>query len=225
MTIGINSVQQVSITIAAAATTGTATINPAIGTQFLIFQGCTTSASAVQSEALCRVSLSGTTVTATRALGTLGTCVVNCAIVDATSDLVTSVQMGTITLSASTVGTATISSVTTTNSAVALLGYTSSLGTFTYVDNVPTIVLTNSTTVTASVNLRSGTVVVGYLVVNFELLDIKNGVISKKAKLAISNLLVAILGYAISIENPLVKKAAITSYHVADPLTKTISVI
>lgn len=167
MTAYINSVQQVSITIAALSTTGTATITATVGTPFLIFQGQTTSALALQSEALCIVSISGTTVTATRSLGTAGSCVVNVAIVDATSSLVKSVQMGTITLAANT-GTATITSVTTTNSAVALLGYTSSPSTFNYSVNTPTLVLTNSTTVTASLDNQSGTVIAGYVVVEFQ---------------------------------------------------------
>lgn len=163
----VNSVQNVSITISAAATTGTQSVSAAAGTFFLIYQGTTTTAVAVQSEAFCRVSISGTTVTATRSLGTLGVCVVNAIVVDATSNLVNSVAMGTITVSSGTSATATISSVTTTNSAVHLAGYTTSLGTFNYGDNTPTLVLTNATTVTSTVRTLSGTCIASFVVVNF----------------------------------------------------------
>lgn len=168
MAIGINSVQQVSITIAALSTTGTASVTAAIGTFFLLYQGQSTSAVAVQSEAFCRVSISGTTVTATRAVGTLGACVVNCVVVDADSSLVKSVAMGTITVSSGTSATATIPTVTTTNAAVGLLGWTTTLSTFNFGDNTPTLVLTNATTVTCTVRTLSGTVIAGYVVVEFQ---------------------------------------------------------
>jgi len=164
----INSVQQVSITIPALSTSATATVTAAVGTFFLIFQGNTTSATAVQSEAFCRVSISGTTVTATRALGTAGACVVNCAVVDATASLVKSVQFGTITVSSGTSATATITSVTTNNAVVHLLGCTSSLATFNFGNNTPTLVLTNATTVTSTVRTLSGTSIAGFVVIEFQ---------------------------------------------------------
>lgn len=168
MTIGINSVQQVSITIASGSTTGTATISAITGSALLFFQGCQTSVATNSAEAFARVSISGTTVTATRPVGTAGTCVVNAAIVDADSSLVASVQMGTITVSSGTSGTTTISAVTTTNSAIHLLGSTSSITSVNFGDNTPILVLTNSTTVTATVRTRSGTCIVGYMVVAFQ---------------------------------------------------------
>lgn len=164
MTIGINNVQQVSITIPSGSTTGTATINPAVGTFWPIYQGNTTSAATNQAESLARVSVSGTTVTATRALGTAGTCVVNAVIIDADSSLIKSVQQGTITGAS----TATISSVTTANAAVALMGYTSSATTFDFSLNTPLLTLTNATTVTATDNSISGTGVAGFCVIEFQ---------------------------------------------------------
>lgn len=169
MTIGINSVTQVSITIASGATTGTATVNSPVGTYFLMFQGASTTATTSNAQGFARISISGTTVTATRNTSSTNVCVVNATLVDADSSLVASVQMGTITISAGTSNTATISSVTTTNSAVHMLGFIQSLTSFHFDLNTPVLALTNSTTVTATlINGRSGTVVVGYLVVEFQ---------------------------------------------------------
>lgn len=163
----VNSVQQVSITIAAAATSNTASVSAASGTFFLIFQGQTTSATTNNGSAVCRVSISGTTVTATRANSTQGACVVNCVVVDATSNLVTSVQFGTIAVTAGTSGTATISSVTTANAVVHLLGYTSGLTTFNMGRNHPTLVLTNATTVTSTVRTLTTNSTAGFVVIEF----------------------------------------------------------
>jgi hypothetical protein len=159
-----NSVQQVSITIASGSTTGTATIDAAVGTHWMECQGQRTSATSQNNRAFARVSISGTTVTATRNTGTSSTVVVNAFIVDADANLVDSVQYGTITGET----TATISSVTTTDSAISILGWLQSVGTFNYDVNSMAVDLTNATTVTSnSINTLSGTVVTGFVVIEF----------------------------------------------------------
>lgn len=165
----INSVQQVSITIGSGATSNTATITGVGANSFIIFQGFTTDAAvaldADTPKITSRVELTNsTTVTAFR--NTSGASVtVNAVVIDPTSSLVTGVQSGTITLSAASSNTATISSVSTSLSAVFFLGaITSSTG-----DAIKAwygTTLTNSTTVTASCQL-SATATVGYVVVTF----------------------------------------------------------
>lgn len=168
MTAYVTSVQQVSITIGSGSATGTASVTAASGTFFLIYQGNITSATTSNADAFARVSISGTTVTATRAGTGANTCVVNCAVVDATSSLIKSVQMGTISTTTAS-GTATITSVTTTNSAVCWLGFTQSLTSYHYDLNTMLLTLTNATTVTVNnINGASGTCVTGYCVIEFQ---------------------------------------------------------
>lgn len=171
MTNYVNSVQQISIVIASGATTGTTTVTAATGTFFVMFQGNSTTATTSLAQAFGRVSISGTTVTATRATSSTNTCTVNACIVDADgTNLISSVQMGTVSLSAAQASnTATISSVTTTNSAICWLGYTQSTTSYHYDLNSMVINLTNSTTVTAT-NLQgaNATIVMGFAVVQFQ---------------------------------------------------------
>lgn len=168
MTIGINNIQQVSITIASGATTGTATVNAAVGTFILLWQGNSTTATTSFAQSFGRVSISGTTVTATRNTSSTNTVTVNAVLIDADSSLVASVQMGTIAITAGTSNTATITSVNTSNSAVALLGFTAANTTFDFELNNPVLVLTNSTTVTASVARLTTNCTAGYIVVEFQ---------------------------------------------------------
>lgn len=171
MTNYVNSVQQVSITIASGATTGTASITAATGTYFVVFQGNTTTATTTNSQAFARVSISGTTVTATRGASSANTCTVNCAIVDAdATNLIKSVQMGTISLTSQASNTATITSVTAANAAVHMLGFTTTGTGYHYDLDSPVLVLTNATTVTCSIlqGADTNTEVVGYLVVEFQ---------------------------------------------------------
>lgn len=168
MTIGINSITQVSITIASGATTGTTTVASPTGTYILLWQGNSTTATTSFAQSFGRISISGTTVTATRNTSSTNTVIVNAVLIDADSSLVASVQMGTIAITAGTSNTATITSVTTTNSAVALLGYTNANTTFDFELNTPVLVLTNATTVTASVARLTTNCTVGYIVVQFQ---------------------------------------------------------
>lgn len=163
----INSVQTGTVTIASGATTGTAPVTAATGTFVLLYDGCQTSATTSNGQAFARLSVSGTTVTATR--GVSSTTTVTCAfsLIDATSNLVTSVQAGTISTTG-TSGTATISSVSTTASSVFYQGMSQTLTSFHFDVNTMVLTLTNATTVTTTnINGASGTTIVGYQVVNW----------------------------------------------------------
>lgn len=171
MTAYINGVQQVSITIANGATSGTATITAAVGTAFIIFQGSTfTQAGVSSTKSRVRVELTNsTTVTAYRNATDTSTCTVNAVVVDATSSLVTSVQTGTISLSAGVASnTATISSVNTSNTAIVNLGSTASPTTLGLNSSSAVLSLTNATTVTAKVNGAGGVPTIGYCVIEFQ---------------------------------------------------------
>lgn len=163
----INSVQNVSITIASGATTGTASVSAAVGTFFPMYQGNTTSATTSGAQSFAMITISGTTVTATRTTSSTNTCTVNAIIVDATANLVTSVQTGTIAVTSGTSGTATISAVTLANSVVYLCGNTSGSTTFNDGRNSPTLVLTNTTTVTSTVRTLSVSCTASFVVINF----------------------------------------------------------
>lgn len=164
----INSIQQVSITIGAAAASNTATISTVGANAFVIIQGwTTTSANPLAAQSLPRIELTNsTTVTAYR--NTLGTpaIIVKAVVVDPAAGLVSSVQQGTVSISGAATGTATITSVNTSNSAVFYLGNTttdiSSGG-----QDMMDIKLTNSTTVTATLRTGTTTATVGFVVVVF----------------------------------------------------------
>lgn len=163
----VNGVQNGTVTIASSSLTGTATVTAATGTFILLYDGCTTSAAASNGQAYARLSVSGTTVTATR--GASSTTTVTCAfsLIDATSNLVTSVQSGTISIATSS-GTSTISSVSTTAASVFIEGMSQTLTTQHFDLNTPVVTLTNATTVTGTlINGGSGTTIVGWQVVNW----------------------------------------------------------
>ena len=163
----VNNVQQVSITIASGNTTGTATINAAVGKQWIVYNGLTCSTAGNVNLGCAYLTISGTTVTATRASGTSGTVTVQFSVVDSDpTNMVKSVQTGTITIgSGSTSGTATISAVTVGNTAVHLLGYTASIAS----PNASPILSLSGTTLTAAIQASFvGTMTVAYEVVEFQ---------------------------------------------------------
>lgn len=166
----VNSVQQVSITIGSGATNNTATIT-SIDTSksWVIFQGCTgpSAADAQANTHLCRVELTNsTTITAYRDSSSTDSITVNAVIIEGNSSLISSVQTGTITTSATTSNTATISAVTTSRSAVFWLGNTTTNTATNFGRTYSRAQLTNSTTVTAT-NGISQTSTTGYVVVEF----------------------------------------------------------
>lgn len=165
----VNSVQQVTITIASGSTTGTASVTAATGTFFVLYQGNSTTATTSMAQALARVSISGTTVTATRNTSSTNTCTVNAVIVDAdATNLISSVQFGTIAITTGTSATATISSVTTGNSVVALLGYTAGNATFDFEVNCPILTLTSATVVTSTVAALTTNCTASFCVIQFQ---------------------------------------------------------
>jgi hypothetical protein len=162
--------QVVTITIASGSTTGTASINAAVGTQFIVWNGelCTQTTNTARS--LARISISGTTLTATRANGTSDTITVKVTVIDATSSLVASsanVQYGTITITASNLtGTAAISAVTAANAALHIQGYTNAQTTSSFA--AEPMLSYSGTTVTATIaNVSTGSIVVGFLMIEF----------------------------------------------------------
>lgn len=169
----IQSIQQVEITIATSATTGTATIS-AVNTAnaVIIWGGCrTTDTLGLANQDMARIDLTNsTTVTATRSTLSLTDTVIVCAtIVEFTSAAITSVQYGNISFSTvQTTKTATISSVNTSYAVVLYLGVASANTGSTTSSIYTGLQLTNSTTVTATRNSAGGFAdTVGYCVVEF----------------------------------------------------------
>lgn len=167
----IISVQQVQIAISGSDTQNTATISSVSTTRTLaLFNGVVnTNTVGLTANDAYRVELTNaTTVTAYRNTAS-GSATVYVTVVEFGSSLVDSVQQGTIALStAQTSNTATISSVTTSRSAVYLQGQTNTDALLYSMRRVAYVRLTNSTTVTATRN-QTGTTssVVGFAVIQF----------------------------------------------------------
>lgn len=163
----INSITPETLTIASGSTTASITVASPTGTYFLLWGGSSTTATTSSAQGFCYVTLSGTTLTATRTTSSTNTCTANVTLVDATSNLVTSVQRGTIAVSSGTSNTATISSVTTANSSVNILGHSNGNTTFDFEVDDPYLVLTSSTVVTATVGALLTSSTASYQVINW----------------------------------------------------------
>lgn len=173
----VNSVQEVSITIATSATTGTAAISAVGSLAFIIPQGWTsndTSTYGTGGAGFCgRVDLTSTTqITATRGLADASfTTTVNCIVIDPTSSLVQSVQQGTVALSNVSTNTGSITSVDLTRSFIVYLGMSMDDTTSNARRAVGKTVLTSATVVTCSVNQSISvgkTATFGYVVVQLQ---------------------------------------------------------
>ncbi len=165
-------VQHFSITIASGSTTGTATIT-AVGTGAFILRGggnSSTSASFGQDEAWLTLTNS-TTITATRGTGTAGTTVTikGCIIDGDTTNLIKSVQQGTITIvGGNASNTATINAVTDANTAVHYLGASGNVASITERGDYAAVSL-SGTTVTAAVALTTPVdITVGFEIIEFQ---------------------------------------------------------
>jgi len=161
----VSNVQHFAITIGPGNLTATETIDSVdTSKSFVIFGSNTLSAS---SASIPRLELTNaTTVTATRN-GTSDTMVVYGCVVEGTSNLIDTVQQGTISMTgASQTATDTITSVDTSRSAVFYLGASGS--------KIAAVELTNATTVTASIASSASTQTVGYVVVEFAASAINN---------------------------------------------------
>jgi hypothetical protein len=166
-------VQCGTATIASSATTGTASISAVGSGAFLLYNGqTTTNTGTAPNASLARVALSGTTITATRNTAAANTISVNFCVVDGdTTNLIKSVQTGTINFGTTTTGTASISAVTTANTAVHYLGLTSSSASaISPITSFTALSLTSTTQVTATLGSAPGTntITVGYEVIEFQ---------------------------------------------------------
>lgn len=168
----VNSVQQATCTIASSATSGTATITSVDTSKtFLSWQGVTYAANdpAADTAAASVTLTNATTITCTRQTSSSSAVTVNVTAIEGTSSLIDTIQYGTVSITAGTSGTATITSVDTTRSAVFWLGatttstQTSALAT----RGASTAVLTNATTVTATTT-GTLTTATSFVVVQFK---------------------------------------------------------
>lgn len=164
--------QQFSITIASGSLTGTATISAVGSGAFIIWQGQNPSDTAAQTDdTLCYLTRSGTTITATRGVtGSSQTITVLGVIVDGdTTNLIKSVQTGTITITAgNTSGTATISAVTNNNTATGYLGTTIDTSQ-NNVNKISPVLSLSGTTVTATtLSAGLGTQTIAYCITEFQ---------------------------------------------------------
>lgn len=169
----IESIQPFEITIGTSATSNTATISSVnTGMSAVFFAGFNTTHTGTSiREFWPRVELTNsTTVTAFRDTSSASqTVTLRGTIVEFDAACVNSVQHGTVTISSgNTSGTATISSVTTSLSAVMYLGATMSTTTTSYAVAHARIDLTNATTITANrAGSSTAVLTVGYCVVEF----------------------------------------------------------
>lgn len=171
----IKSIQQVSITIAVSSTSNTATLGTSVtaANAMLIYNGATTTvvSTTLYNEAMASITLTnGTTVTATRGLGTAGAVTVRATVVEFISD-VNSIQYGTVAIAnGTTSNTGTLGTTVGANAFVIWLGAITTNGANAFSASQSGITLTNTTTVTASVgaSLPSGTVTVSYCVVDLD---------------------------------------------------------
>ncbi len=149
----VASSQQVSVTIAAGATTGTATITSVnTATSVCIYGGNLGPETTLNdSTEFGGIALTNaTTVTATRGVSDASNSLtVNCTVLEFSTAAVKSVQQGSITMTNATSNTATITSVTTTNSVAVFGGWTSSDANAN-LTVAGKVALTNATTVTAT---------------------------------------------------------------------------
>lgn len=162
----VNSGTPYTVTIAASATSGTATVTSPVGTYFVSGWSYTTTDATTDASSMPRVTFSGTTITATR--GTASVATITCIVwmVDATSSLITSVQFGTTALtSGQNSNTSTISAVTSNNTAVLWLGQ-STAGSQSYSGN-SCIVSLSGTTVTVQKQFAGSVETVAWCIVEF----------------------------------------------------------
>lgn len=160
-------VQHFSISMSNASS-GTATITAVGSGAFIIYGGFLDNANGNPSLAMAYLQkTSSTVITATRNGNNFqGPTVTGCIIDGDTTNLIKSVQQGTISISASTSGTASINPVTSANTAVHFMGSDTTSTTMAYNANLPRVSL-SGTTVTAA-TAASGTNVVAFEIIEFQ---------------------------------------------------------
>src|SRR5271155_4635047 len=124
----IQSITQIEITIAIGSTTNTQTVSVTAANAWLIYNGSTTTSASSTPEGLAYLTLTnGTTVTATRNLGTAFAVTVYGTLVEFASD-VNAISYGTITITSGTSGTVNPSGgATSANAFVGFLGIDTSI--------------------------------------------------------------------------------------------------
>lgn len=167
----IQSIQQVELTIAAAATSGTAAITAVDPNKCMVtWQGersAETSMASNEDDARVELTSSILVTASTNTANASNSRIVRATIIEFKSWAVDSVQSGTITMTGATSNTATITEVDTTRTAILYLGETTTSTPQGYGRNRSTVVLTDSTTVTATRLTGTDNSTVGYNVVQF----------------------------------------------------------
>lgn len=167
MTQYVNSVKNVTVTIANGATTGTNTLSAPVGKYFILWNGYTTTDTSTDASSMPAVTFSNNVITATRGTSSTATITVSLCVVDATSSLIKSVQFGSTALSSGqTSNTSSITAVTNANAAIAYLGQ-STTGSQSYSGNQCWVSL-SSTTVTVAKEFAGSTETVAWVVIEFQ---------------------------------------------------------
>jgi hypothetical protein len=166
-------VQYGSVTIAGGATTGTASVTAGGSGAFLLCLGQTTTLNTANpARGLARISISGTTVTATRNTSdaTLAITVYFAYVDGDATNLIKSIQYGTINFGAAATGTAAISAITVANTAVHFLGYSNTATSTTPITLWPALSITSTTQITATLGSSPGTnaCTVSFVVIEFQ---------------------------------------------------------
>lgn len=165
-------VQQISIAIGSGAASATQTVDRVGTGTAVIFPGGFISSSTGTNPAITlpRLELTNaTTVTAYRNTSDTSTVTVKGTLIYFNSNAVASIQQGTIVFaSGDATKTATITSVGTGNSMVINLGNTTAKTTSSSGETVPSLTLTNATTVTATRGVTGTALTVGYAVIEFK---------------------------------------------------------
>ncbi len=163
-------IQSFTLTIASSSTTGTATITAVGSGAYIIYGGTVSQTNGTPQFDFAYLQLTNsTTITATKNGATTGTVIITGYIVDAdTTNLIKSIQQGTISISAITgTGTATISSVTNANAATHFLGFQDAIASAQTGEAYPRLSL-SGTTVTATVATAAAAGVVGYQIIEYQ---------------------------------------------------------
>lgn len=162
-------VQHGFLQVPSGSSSATLTISAVGSRAFISFGGRATNADTSPADAAVRVTLTNsTTVTATRSGSPANNVSVTFTVVDASPELVTSVQFGTVTLTSTQASnTATITAVNANSSALCFLGYSTADTVIAPTTQMPGLTY-SGTTVTATVSTAAtSTMVVSFCIIEF----------------------------------------------------------
>lgn len=170
------SIQEVDVSIAGSASSGTTTISAVSSLASIVWAGntCDTAAADLTAVWGTLTLTNSTTVTANRGSSAASALSLKCYVIDWNTDWVESVQFGNMTTSAATTATATISSVTTSRSAVFFLGTYNTAANTNYARGLGRFDLTNSTTVTLTKGAATTDLLGKFCVVQFKAAKIQS---------------------------------------------------